>query len=248
MQKEEIESILKEYGLSDKESQVYLACTMLGTATVVDISKQCRLPKSTCYDVLNSLIAKGIAGTVLKGKVTYFEAADANQLIQSLERKKKRIEAIMPALRSMKESAIEKPKTTMYEGMSGLKAILDDIIQTGEDVLIIGNFSNFSRVTRHVAPQFIRSRIQKNISCRYLSEESDISKKIKKDDRKELRETRFLKSLKDSGSEMYIYSKKIAIVTVSKDQPVGVIIENESIAKFQRILFRELWEKAKKIC
>ncbi len=232
---------LKEHGLNDKEAKVYFTCLKSGSASVVLISNTVKLPKSTCYDILNSLIVKGLVSVIIKNKTRFFEAADPRILLYRLDEKKKLTEEIIPSLVSLKNSVVEKPKVTFYEGIGGIKSILSDIIETGEPVQILGNFSNFEKVTRHVASQFIKKRVEQQIMCKYISENSESSKTIKQKDSKELRETKITDKMNNQNAECYLYGTKTAFVVMSRDEPVGLIIESNSINKLQKSLFECLW-------
>ena len=241
MDMDKIGAVLKEHGLNDKEAKVYFTCLKSGSASVVLISNTVKLPKSTCYDILNSLIVKGLVSVIIKNKTRFFEAADPRVLLYRLDEKKKLTEEIIPSLVSLKNSVVEKPKVTFYEGIGGIKSILSDIIETGESVQILGNFSNFEKVTRHVAPQFIKKRVDRQIGCKYISENSEISKIIKQKDFQELRETRITGCMNKQNAECYLYGTKTAFVVMSRNEPVGVIIENKSITELQKALFECLW-------
>ncbi|MCK5474103.1 MAG: helix-turn-helix domain-containing protein [Candidatus Aenigmarchaeota archaeon] len=232
---------LKEHGLNDKEAKVYFTCLKSGSASVVAVSNTVRLPKSTCYDILNSLIVKGLVSVIIKNKTRFFEAADPRVLLDMLDEKKKLTEEIIPSLVSLKNSVVEKPKVTFYEGIGGIKSILSDVIETGEFVQILGNFSNFKKVTRHVAPQFIKKRVERQIMCECLLENSESSKSIKQKDTQELRETRITNRINKQNAECYLYGTKTAFIVMSRDEPVGLIIESKSINELQKTLFECLW-------
>jgi len=50
-----LENVLIEYGLSQNQAKVYLACLELGSATVQKISRQAGLPRTTCYQIIETL-------------------------------------------------------------------------------------------------------------------------------------------------------------------------------------------------
>jgi len=245
MDTENIESALKDYGLSEKEARIYIICLRFGSASVVSISRKAKLPKSTCYDLLNALSEKGLVSTIIKNGARFFEASNPAVFTDALDEKKKQIESVLPSLVAIKNSVVEKPNVTFYEGIDGIRTIFNDIISSGKDVRILGNFSNFKNVARHVAPRFIEQRVAKKIFCKYISEASAISRKVKKADKKELRETRITDLMNNQNAECYIYGTKVALVVMSRDEPVGVIIDNQHIAGLQTMLFENLWGVSK---
>src|SRR3989344_849600 len=84
----EIESALKEFGLSENEIKVYLALIKTGESTVQNIAKNAELPRTTTYHLLESLEQKSLVGFVIKESKKYFQAAPPKKLIQTLEEKK----------------------------------------------------------------------------------------------------------------------------------------------------------------
>lgn len=245
MNTSEIAAALKDYGLSEKEARLYIICLRFGSASVVSIARASKLPKSTCYDLLNSLTEKGLISAIIKNSARFFEAADPRIFLDALDEKRKRMESALPFLETIRNSAVEKPNVTFYEGVDGLKTILNDIISSGKDICMLGNSSNFPNVTRHFAPHFTEKRVARKIFCRYVAENSETSRRIKKADKKELRETRISNMMNNQNVECYVYGSKVALVVMSRDEPVGVIIDNKHIAGLQKTLFEKLWNSLK---
>jgi len=236
------EHILKEYGLRENEVKVYVAALSLGSSRVHDISQKADLLRTTTYEVLKALVEKGLASSVIRSGVRYFEAAAPSKLITILEERKERIRSILPALESLKAAVTEKPTIEVYEGKAGLKTILDDIIKTGpRETLQLGSARIFE-VLRFSFPQWITRRVKAKISTRILQERVPAIQELKKDDKRALREIRFLPQGFRINTHMQIYESKIAILTLRKDEPIGVIIEDKDIVETQASLFRVLWE------
>jgi len=62
----QLQKALEQFGLNKKQAKVYLAVLELGSATVNIISNKSGIARSSCYDILNSLIKKGIASSFKK--------------------------------------------------------------------------------------------------------------------------------------------------------------------------------------
>ena len=92
----QIESILKNYGLSQKQATVYVACLELGTGSVQKIARKARLPRSTVYEVLEGLKNNGFVSTYLKKKVRYFSAEEPGQIIKLAEQKTEMLKNALP--------------------------------------------------------------------------------------------------------------------------------------------------------
>ena len=239
------EQILKEYGLSANEIKVYLASLSLGTSRVNEISKKADLLRTTTYEVLKTLVEKGLVSYVIKSGVRYFEVADPNKLINILEERKERINSILPELESLKASVTEKPTIEIYEGKAGLKTILDDIIKTKPKEILTLSSAKIFETLMYYFPHWIKRRVKAKIFAKILQQEVETTKELKKKDKPELREIRFLPKDFKINTHMQIYGNKIAILTLRKDEPIGVIIENKDIVETQKSLFNFLWNNGK---
>jgi sugar-specific transcriptional regulator TrmB len=238
-----ISEALKDFGLREREIKVYLTCIKLGSATVYSIAEKISLPKSTVYDILKQLEQKGLCSHLISSGIIYFEAINPEKLLQILEEKKSKIENIIPSLQSLYSSGIKRPDVTVYHGKEGLKSILQDVVKTKKEFLIVGNFSKFQEFFKIYSHMFVENRIKENIYCRLIEEESVQNRALAKDDNKEKRKSKLIKELKDLNSEIYIYGEKIAMLTLVEEEPIGIVIENKDLNKLMRLLFENSWKK-----
>ncbi len=86
--------ILQELGLSRNEVKVYLAALTIGSSSANTIAKHAGLLRTSTYEILKSLVDKGIVSYVLKGRVKYFEAASPDRLLKMAEERKHRLQEI----------------------------------------------------------------------------------------------------------------------------------------------------------
>src|SRR3989338_7658914 len=87
MAESQLERILIEYGLKEKQAQVYLACLEVGSGTVLQIAQRASMPRSTTELELNHLLDKGLVSMYKKKSVKYFSADDPHVLLNTLEEK-----------------------------------------------------------------------------------------------------------------------------------------------------------------
>lgn len=240
------EQILKDWGLSDNEIKVYLASLSLGTCKVNGISKKSNLLRTTTYEVLKSLVGRGLVSYVIKSGVRYFEACEPKKLINLLEEKKNKINSIMPELETLKKSVTEKPTIEIYEGKEGLKTILDDIIDSKPKEVLQLNSAKIFQTLQFYFPNWINRRVKAKIYSRVLQEKVSIIQEFKKKDKTELREIRFFPEGFKINNCNFIYNNKLAILTMKENEIIGVIIENKDIIETQTSQFELLWKFAKK--
>lgn len=240
-----IEEALRDFGLTDREAKVYIALLRLGSALVQDIAKKAGTYRTYTYEVLKSLVEKGLVSYAIKSGKQYFEAAEPDKLLSILQDRESKIISILPDLKGIYKSAAEKPKVELYEGKEGLKTILGDLIRTKKETLVYCSTRKQLSLLNFYFPQYVRRRIKENIKIRVLTEKSKEALVLHKKDREELREMRFLPKGFEFPTATNIYGSKVAILSLEKE-PVGVIIENEDIAKTQRMVFELLWSMAEK--
>ena len=136
-----IESSLKKYGLSTKEIKVYLATLELGSSSILEISKKSGINRATTYVITESLIERGLASSITKGKKRYFVSEDPKKLLTKLEERKLKVDdqineikKLIPQLESIFNRSESKPRVKMYEGIDGLYKIYEDTLVEKKDI------------------------------------------------------------------------------------------------------------------
>ncbi len=83
------EHVLTLLGLSDKERQLYLALLGdRGEVTISEASKYALLPRTTVYDLMESLAEKGLVEEVSGYKVQHFKPKHPSSLLEQLARRR----------------------------------------------------------------------------------------------------------------------------------------------------------------
>jgi len=237
---------LKQLGLSENEIKVYIALLEIGTSKVEAISKRVPLPRTTIYGILKSLLEKGLCSYVIKASIKYYEAADPKRLLLIEQEKVQALQKVIPTLEKIKETVAEKPTVVMYEGKAGIKSIYEDMLKTKQTIYGYGNTKLLFELLQYYVPNYIKRRAKEGIKFCVVTEKSKISIEMQKNDIKEKRETKFLYQMKETTIATYIYGNKLAIATLIKKEPVGVIIENKEFSNSQKIIFDLMWKIAKK--
>jgi len=238
------EDALRELGLTEREVRVWLAMLGIGASTAAEIAKKAKMNRISTYDILKRLVYIGIAGYVIRNNVKYFQAVEPSRLITILEERKQKIESVLPELEAIKGTIKGRPTMELYEGKPGIKTIMDDIIKTQKELLAWSSTKDIFKLLTYYTPQFIRRRVKTGIHIKLLTERSSESYKLKKSEKKELRETRFIPI--ERANTMYIYGNKIALLDTSMAEPIGILIENDNFANTMKILFELMWKNAER--
>jgi sugar-specific transcriptional regulator TrmB len=236
------EEILQDLGLNDKEVKVYLNLLALGQSTVNSISKKARLNRVSCYDILSYLQKKGLASYVIKSGVKYFEAAPPRKFLGDLQEKEAKVKSILPELESLKQSIREKPAIELYEGIAGLKTVLEDVIKEAKESWFISD-PVFMDSLEFYFPHFISEKRKIGMFSKVITLDCDKMHNYQRKNPKKYVDIRFIRE--KLPTTKIIYGNKLAILTFEKENSIGIIIENKDAADTERKLFELMWKSAK---
>lgn len=244
---------LRAIGFSDKESNIYLALITLGDATAAQLAKHTQYIRATVYDILESLIHRGVVSKYKKGAKTHFQALDPRELIHYLEREarekersfqkqKKLMENVLPEFLSLQNFHTTRPKVQFYEGEKGLREAYEDSLTCKGKMLAYTNVQTMLETLPNFFPEYFQRRAKKKIPIRAIFVQNEVSRARAKLDRQELRETKFLPDPTLTFSpEVKIYNDKMLIA--SWKEKMAVIIESKEFADLQKIIFQLLWDR-----
>jgi sugar-specific transcriptional regulator TrmB len=243
-------TIFKKLGLSDKEMAVYLSLLEHGASSVRNLASLTNLNRGTTYDILKKLQEAGLVSFFHKNTRQNFVAEDPERILkllfdrgQDLKKAEEKIKDLIPELRSLQEKGGGKPTTKFYEGKTGVKFILDDVLLSiknqADKNYYVYSAAGVREDVYSAYPDFNKKRIKNNIKVNTISL-SEGGSTYGLDERKwlKVRET-------DKGNMTYIliYADKCAFISRdSRNNPVGVIIENRMIYETQKTLFLQMWK------
>jgi|GEM_PF-707964 len=239
----ETTKLLQKIGFEPQEAKVYLAVLTLGEATVTDIAKHAGVVRTSCYYTLQKLQQKRIAHPYVKRGVHYWGVEEPQWLSNWLNDKKATLDYIMPELMAMHSTFGAKPSFTYYEGIQGVKQILQDILQDKNSLQSMSSMEDALALLGRQFRFFITKRVERRMFVQFITNRSAETEKIQLNDGKEHRHTHFLPPGKKIKNMNYIYGDKIAILSLNKKMPMGVIIKDPDVAYTQRILFEALWQQ-----
>jgi sugar-specific transcriptional regulator TrmB len=231
-----MQSELKQAGLTENESKVYLSLVETGPNLAGKISRLTGLHRRTVYDVTEMLIKKGLIGYILKNNRRYFEASNPNRILEILHEKEDLLTPIVTDLLTKYNSKKEKQETNFYKGKEGLKAIFEDQLNYKE-ILIIGASPKAYDILKYYFRWYDKKRSKKKIKVKIIA----YDKKLKDIP---LAEIRYLPKKYESPVAMNIYGNKTAIILWAKN-PIVIAIREKEIADSYRNYFELMWKLAK---
>jgi hypothetical protein len=139
------------------------------------------------------------------------------------------------------------PRAEYYDGTEGLKKVANEILREKGTPVDVFFSSKLTKAVPFYSKYFRKTRIERNIPLRVLSDESKKIEKTKKKDKEELRKIRYAKGItKGINSAVYIFHNKLAVITATERERGGIIIENKELSEIMKRLFEKYWTSAKK--
>lgn len=244
------EIILTEFGLTKNEIKVYLTLLRIGSALAGEITEKSGIHRRNVYDSIDRLIEKGLVSFIIKNNRKYFRATDPKRFLgiikeeeRGLLKKKEEFNEILPELNLNKNLAKTTQEAHFYKGVEGIKSVCDDILRTQKDYIGYSPGEQFEKILKFYFVHFIEQRKKKKIHAKLIYNEMVRGKKLI---HTSLSEIRFLPKEFASYAGLRIYGNKVAILLLSEEEPLAIVIDNEAIAEGYRKYFDIIWKAAKK--
>ncbi len=240
---------LEKFGLTEKESKVYLASLELGDATASDIAIKGNLPRTLVYDILERLIKKGLISYSKKDNKKYFLAVQPKEFLSIIREKETAISSIMNELETIyKKEGTKRPKVEIYEGTEGMKTMMNDILNSNvKEFLAYGS----SRSSYEIIPAFMdewhKKRVKQKLVMKIIYNNTKQARKKVKNIKSSLKLTiyKFMPIELESPTATVIYNDKVVLQSWTKE-PFSVVIKSKEMAENQRNYFDEMWKLARK--
>ena len=118
-------ALLEQFGLSDKESALYLALLELGQADVAKIAKKANVKRPTAYVILDTLKEKGFVSPQ-DGSSRQYRAEDPRKILAYEKTKVSQLEKFLPGMLGLASKSEHKPGTRFFSGKDGIKAVYEE--------------------------------------------------------------------------------------------------------------------------
>ena len=255
-----LKTLLQKIGLSEKDSEVYLACLELGTQPASVIARKAGLKRPTTYLILEELLKKGLVSEYTGSNVKFFTAVSPDYLLNYIEKQRRELtshqrelEQFLPQFLSLSNPYSLSPKVRFYEGMAGIEKVMNDTLSSTEKLRCYSTMDAwFARPdTKEYITWYAKQRMERKIPVNSINTDTPVSRKYVEEDypvpnaNRELSHFRWLpKDIQIFSNEINIYDNKVSIACLGKNELLGIIIESESIAQTQKSIFEVAWRSA----
>lgn len=239
--------VFHSLGLTENESKIYTALLDLGTAQAGQITEKSGVHRRNVYDSLSRLMEKGLISFVTVNNRKLFSPVNPKRFLEIIEEKKFELEnlkndfrKVLPEL-ELRTRMQERHDVRFYKGVEGLKTVFEDILRTNEDYIGYGPGLQLEKILKHYFRHFLDKRLMAKIGVRLIYDESSRNK-IKKGP---LSEIRYIPEEYGSRAALRIYGDKVALLLLSEEEPLAIVIKNKAIADGYRKYFEVMWKAAK---
>lgn len=248
---------LVEAGLSSDEALVYTTLLKKGVSQASTISRQLPISRPLVYKVLADLEKKELVEKIeTNGSITRFAPGHpfklrefAERRLKDAERSKSMLDNTMASLISEYNIATGKPGIRFFEGINGIKEVLDDTLSAQETILTYVDLEAIDTYIKEINATYSTQRERRGIKKRGLVIDSPYARKFLAEYHTTVTTTKLIRA-KDSvpfSTVMQIYDGKISYITLTKERFIGIIIADQKIYGMHKYLFESLWERAEGI-
>ena len=239
---------LKQVGLSEKESRVYLALLELEDALVSEIAKKAKINRSLLYTILSNLAEKGIVAYILKNNVRYYRAAEPQKILAMLKEKEKILTSIMPELLGLHKPKRKRPIVEILEGREGLKTILNDVLRQKKEWFAFNIPGKGPEVLGPAVHAFEKERQKAKITLNVIMVRTKQGlKRGKEFAAMKYTNVRYMLQTYASPASNWIYGDRSVILFWYKESPFAIRIIDNDLAESYKNHFRALWTVSKEL-
>ena len=244
-------SSLKEAGLTDGETKVYMALLELGASTTGPVIKKSGIARSIIYEILERLLEKGLISYIVKEKTKHYRAAEPGKILEYIDERDKRlhenkqkVEKMLPGLAALTESA-KGSAAQIYEGFKGIQTAHEHLylkLKRGEEYVTLG-ISPFQEDKYHAYWQRDHVRRAKaGIKCRLLFNKGTDPAILRNRNSYKGCDARYMPTPIQTPAWTMVYRDTMVTVLQSK-KGMAVEIVNQEIADSFRAYFEDFWKK-----
>jgi len=243
----DLEKTLQELGLKEKKASVYLTLLRIGSGTVTEIAALSGIKRSTCYDLLDDLISRGLVNQSYKGSRRLFGAENPSRFLENHQREKDKITEAMPHLQAFFQQSTQKPTVRYYEGIESIKRAEYEILDsTSSEYYYFGSLSSMDSVIgKEFLKDLVQERVKRGIWSNALRIKSmEINLPFMEANEKYLRRVRYLSyPVFGEIATMTITDKKLYISSSSKEC-YTLVVESPEFVNLMKVVWHSAWQAA----
>jgi len=241
---------LSAFGLTEKESEVYLALLNSGPTNIYNVAKKTGINRIALPEVVESLVNKKMLTTSVKGKRKIYSAEPPELLRDFLKDKIALFDELLPMLKLQMSKGGIKPKMEYYEGIEGIERVFRDSYESKDKLLLgfsgIGNLTNQKQgLMNFWDKEYIPKRKKIGLKVKLIIPDDAKGKFYKSKDLVHFRESRLIPASQyNFECEFHVWDNVTAFISYTTDEEFALKITSKPIANTVKMIWRIVWNQA----
>ncbi len=240
-----ISKAIEQLGYKSHEAKVYLAALGLGECTVSDISQKIKMPRTSVQSIVDKLHSDGLMNFYIKKRYKYWHAENPEYFLTQLKEREAALRTVLPRMSAMRKDGGSKPVVKIFNNIDDIKLIHQDMLGTKHNILAVVPWNSWVELLGlDYLDDFVETRVNHFLKIKLLVPRTPSSVKLRERDVAELRHTRFLPRRIEIEDVLFIYSDKVALISLNKKNPTGILIDDPSTSRTMKVFFDEIWNQS----
>ncbi len=237
----ENKDILKNLGLDEHESNIYLALLRLGGSRASVIAKDVGLKRTTVYPILKTLASRSFVKVYFRKNTRFYYAQKPARVAAIFEKKLESFESIIPNLETIEKKQASLFGLRFIETIDELREFYAGVLvdYKNKDYLIIGSAPAWEGLDEKFFVKYRKDRAKNKIKTKLIL--SADSKSVNPEEKELLREYKYLPAKYKFKSTVDIFEDKILVVSPELSSLAVVIAVPAMIDVFKSV-FGVLWD------
>ena len=243
----DVQTILEQLGYHANEIKIYLAALEMGEINITELASQAGLPRTTVREHVEEMLKKGLLNHYEKHGRTFYMAGLPSRLLAREKEREAALSLVLPDLEAIKaKNGIQKPTISTFYGVEEIKEIFKDMIETKHHIMAVDAWEDIQKfLGKEFIDSFIKLRYEHFLKIQLIVEKTSATWELKKKDSDQLRRTKFLPSnFQLRRTSNFIYGNKVAMISMNRKEPMGIIVEDPDIVHTMTVYFENLWNQS----
>jgi sugar-specific transcriptional regulator TrmB len=236
--------LIKNSGMTEKESKIYLATLELGEGTIQEISKKSGVVRTSLYYIVERLVREGFLIETKRNRKNFYMACPPVDMAIKLRQRIREFESHLDILEARRGSLFKRPRMYFLHGPSGFKETWNIIFKSDpREYCIITEGLNFLDYVKakYIVTEIISQKKKLGVRSKQMIVDSTYAREhILPKDKLENRKSRLLPQGMRLGFTEVICPKLVAFISPKYNDSI-FIIEDASFAETRKVLFDQLW-------
>jgi sugar-specific transcriptional regulator TrmB len=232
---------LREIGLKQNESEVYLYLLQNGISTPPQIAHGTDIARTNCYNILKSLWEKEVIDEKLRGNRKAYVARSPETLKLNLKRKLESIDNLLPELQALHTTQKNKPTFRFFDGWKEVQQIYLNSLEAKE-IYAVGSTERLLELDKNFFEDYVNKVAKNNILFKDLLTHSSKTKSgpLIKNVTTGLHTAKFLPAeYGDNLTDILVWDDNVALIAL--EEPIfGTVITSKPLADTFRTILNVL--------